>query len=119
MMTTSTIPTPSFCRASYWTTSAAAQGRGRIKELAGTSHDKSSMRMKQTRRASLIESVINTAVGFFINVAAQAAFFPLFGIYIPLHTNLSIAVIFTCISIIRGFVMRRVFETLRVNGILK
>jgi hypothetical protein len=73
---------------------------------------------KQTRHASLIETIVNTAVGLGINLAAQVLVFPLFGIYIHITTNLAIAGIFTAISIIRGFVMRRIFETLRVRGIL-
>jgi hypothetical protein len=73
---------------------------------------------KQTRHASLTETIVNTTVGFGINFAAQVALFHLFDISAPLSTNFVIAVIFTVLSVIRGFIMRRIFETLRVRGIL-
>lgn len=64
----------------------------------------------QKKRHSLIESIANTAIGFGINVTAQHLIFPLFGIFISWSENLTIAMFFTVISIIRGYVLRRVFN---------
>lgn len=64
----------------------------------------------QPIRHSLAESLTSTAVGFFINVWAQTAVFPLLGIHIPLSENLTIAVIFTVISVVRQFILRRVYN---------
>ena len=72
--------------------------------------------MKQSRRMSLAESVINIAIGLFINLVAQIYVFALFGIYVPLSTNLSIAAIFTVISIVRSYTLRRLFEIIRIRG---
>lgn len=66
--------------------------------------------MTQKKRHSFIESIANTAIGLGINVTAQHLVFPLFGIYISWHENLTIAVIFTFISILRGYVIRRIFN---------
>lgn len=68
------------------------------------------MGLGQKKKHSLLESVVSTVIGFGINVTAQHLVFPLFGIYISWHENLTIAVIFTFISILRGYVIRRVFN---------
>jgi hypothetical protein len=73
---------------------------------------------KQTRHASLIEAVINTAVGFGINFGMQVYLFVLLGLNIPHTMSFAITVAFTGISMIRSFIMRRIFETLRVRGTL-
>lgn len=74
--------------------------------------------IKQTRRASLAETLLNTALGFGVAMSAQILVFPLFGIHIPLSSNFLIGAIFTVVSIARGFALRRLFEYLRVNGLL-
>jgi len=67
------------------------------------------MRPVQTRRVSLVEAVVNVAVGFWVAVGVQALVFPLFGI------DLSIAAIFTAVSIARSYLMRRLFERLNAH----
>jgi hypothetical protein len=75
--------------------------------------------MKQTRAASLAESLMNVGVGYGLSVATTAVVLPwLFGINIPLSSNLAIGLIFTAVSIGRSFAVRRLFEALRVRGIL-
>ena len=63
---------------------------------------------------SMLEAVIGTGVGFVVNVYAQHLVFPLLGIQVPWSVNISIAVIFTGISIARSFILRRVFNKLHV-----
>jgi len=62
---------------------------------------------------SLIEAVANVAVGYGIAVATQAMVFPMFGIHVTLSDNLAIGGLFTIVSIVRGYTMRRLFEALR------
>ena len=64
----------------------------------------------QTRTMSLVESVTNIGVGFILAVFMQALFFPFFGIYASLDTELKIAGMFTIISIIRSYLIRRAFN---------
>jgi Na+/glutamate symporter len=72
---------------------------------------------KQTRAASLAESLANVAVSYVLSVAATAVVLPrMFGIFIPLSSNLAIRLIFTVISIARSFALRRLFEAFRVRG---
>lgn len=70
----------------------------------------SAMRRVQSRRASLMEAIINVLVGFWIAVGVQALVFPLFGIRTSFIADLKIAAIFTAVSIIRSYAMRRIFE---------
>jgi hypothetical protein len=64
---------------------------------------------------SLVEATANVAVGFGVAVLAQVAVFPLFGLHVGFADNLMIAAIFTAISIARSYVLRRVFEAIRVR----
>jgi hypothetical protein len=71
--------------------------------------------MKQSRLGSFGESVIGTAAGFFISLAAQYFILPLLGVAIAWHQNIAFAVIMTVISIARTYVLRRVFEFFRIS----
>jgi hypothetical protein len=71
--------------------------------------------MKQSRLMSWLESCINIAVGFGISLAAQMFFLPLLGVAIDFHQNLFFALIMTVISLLRSFLLRRVFETLHIR----
>jgi len=63
----------------------------------------------QLRRHSLIESIVNVAVGYGVALASQLAIFPVFGIKVTLQENLLIGLFFTVISIIRSYALRRFF----------
>ena len=66
--------------------------------------------MSQTRRQSMIEAVINVVVGFSINMLLNFAVFPLFGWHISLQQNIALGVIYTVISILRSYSLRRLFN---------
>ena len=65
---------------------------------------------------SLIEAVANVALGYLVAVAAQIAVFPLFAIEVSLADNLAIGAVFTGVSILRSYLLRRMFEAIRVRG---
>jgi hypothetical protein len=71
--------------------------------------------MKQSRLMSLVESLINVLVGYGVAVATQIAVFPLFGLAVTVTENLLIGLIFTVVSIVRSYALRRGFEALRVR----
>lgn len=73
--------------------------------------------MRQSRRMSMAESLTNVAVGYGVAVSAQIMVFPLFGLDVALVDNLAIGAIFTGISIVRSFTLRRVFEEIRVRRV--
>jgi hypothetical protein len=66
--------------------------------------------MNQTRIGSLIESLMNIAIGYGVALLSQIAIFPLFGILVSLETNLWIGAWFTLISLVRSYVIRRWFN---------
>lgn len=66
--------------------------------------------MRQTRLGSLIEVCINILIGFWINFFMNLLIFPFFGFHISLSDNLLMGVIYTGISVARGYVVRRWFE---------
>lgn len=64
----------------------------------------------QTRKSSIIESLANVALGYMVALASQLAIFPVFGIHIPITSNIAIGLWFTVISLIRSYVIRRFFN---------
>jgi hypothetical protein len=72
----------------------------------------------QRKRTSLLESVVNCAIGIGIAFAMQVVLFPLFGIHISYGTSGLIAIVFTAISIVRSYLLRRFFEFLRTSGLM-
>ena len=64
----------------------------------------------QSKRYSLIEAIANTAIGYGIAVATQMIVFPLFGIHAATSTNLAIGGVFTVVSLVRSYALRRLFN---------
>jgi hypothetical protein len=73
----------------------------------------------QKEKHSLLESLINVAIGYFVAVSAQHVIFPLFGLNVPLSDNLMIGGLFTIVSVVRSYFIRRLFNYLHVKGVLK
>lgn len=53
---------------------------------------------------------MNTSIGYGVALLSQIAIFPMFGIYVPLSSNLLIGAWFTAISLVRSYVIRRWFN---------
>ena len=70
---------------------------------------------KQSRTMSLVEAVTNVVVGFLLALLTQMAIFPMFGLVVSVADNLVIGGIFTAVSILRSFMLRRVFEAVRAR----
>lgn len=64
----------------------------------------------QLKRHSLLESIINVAVGYGVALASQIVIFPLYGMEVSLGANIQIGIWFTAISIVRSYVLRRAFN---------
>jgi hypothetical protein len=67
----------------------------------------------QSKKFSLIESVTNTIVGFMVSLLIQLAIYPLLKIPVTITQNLLITSIFTIASILRGYILRRIFNKIR------
>jgi len=66
--------------------------------------------MSQTRLSSFIEAIINVAIGFAINFTANMFIFPMFGFHITPGANLLMGLIYTVISVVRSYAVRRWFN---------
>lgn len=77
------------------------------------------MRKGQKKRHSFMESILNVAIGYGVALATQIAVFPLFGMQVSIIDNLAIGGIFTVVSIIRSYYVRRLFNAFHINGGLK
>lgn len=69
--------------------------------------------MSQSWKMSVVESVVNVGVGYWVAVATQLLVFPLFGMAVDLTSNLLIGVIFTIVSLARSYLVRRLFNRVR------
>jgi hypothetical protein len=65
---------------------------------------------------SMTEAVTNVVVGFGVAVLTQIMVFPLFELHVSLAENLAIGGAFTIASIGRSYLLRRLFEGIRVRG---
>ena len=68
--------------------------------------------MTQSRRMSLVEAATNVIVGYWLAVLTQILVFPWFDLPISLGENLALSGIFTAISLVRGYALRRLFTRL-------
>lgn len=66
--------------------------------------------MNQTKLGSFIEVCINIAIGFAINWVANIYILPLYGFQITGGQAFSMGLIFTVISVVRSYVIRRWFN---------
>lgn len=66
--------------------------------------------MAQSRRGSALEAVVNVLVGYWVAVGAQVVIFPWFGVNLPVADNLMIGVLFTVVSLVRSYLLRRAFN---------
>lgn len=64
----------------------------------------------QTRLESLIEATFNVVVGYTVSLSAQLLIFPWFNIHIPMSSNIAIGIIFTLVSLVRSYALRRFFN---------
>ena len=74
----------------------------------------------QTKLGSITEAWANIAVGFAINFTANMLILPLFGFTtLTLRNNFIIGLLYTVISLVRSYVLRRWFNGLRFGNIGK
>jgi ribose/xylose/arabinose/galactoside ABC-type transport system permease subunit len=66
--------------------------------------------MQQTRLSSFVEQLVNVSIGFSIALTAQLLVYPRMGIDLSVGTHVEITLMFTLISIIRGYLIRRYFN---------
>lgn len=68
------------------------------------------LRKGQSRRMSLTEVIFGTAIGFVVALITTHFVMPWFGHPVTIAENFGITAIFTVVSIVRGYCVRRLFE---------
>lgn len=66
--------------------------------------------MAQSKSRSWKEAFTNIAIGYCVNFFANLVVFPMFGYNITIADNIVIGLVFTVISVIRQYVVRRYFN---------
>ncbi|WP_296643899.1 DUF7220 family protein [Roseinatronobacter sp.] len=72
--------------------------------------------MTQSRSMSLVEATTNVIIGYALAVATQLVVFPSLGLQASLGENLALGGIFTGISLLRSYALRRLFEAVSVRS---
>lgn len=64
----------------------------------------------QSKKYSIIESVTNTVIGLVTSFLIQLIIYPLLDIPVSINQNIIITLVFLIVSIIRGYLIRRLFN---------
>lgn len=72
--------------------------------------------VSQTQIGSFVEAWANIGVGFAINFCANLVVLPLFGFSVRASEAFGIGIIFTVISLVRSYVLRRWFNGLKFGN---
>jgi hypothetical protein len=70
----------------------------------------------QLKKHSLIEAITNIIVGYTVNIIANLVIFPLWGWTISVRQSIEIGVLYTIISLVRSYLLRRAFTHLTENS---
>jgi len=66
--------------------------------------------MTQSKNKSFIESIVQTIIGLGTSILIQVILYPLLEITVSIGQNLIITFVFLAVSIIRGYLVRRLFN---------
>lgn len=69
----------------------------------------------QTKKQSAREVMLNIILGYGVSFTANALILPAYGFTITASQNFQIGLFFTVISIVRGYMIRRLFNYLMVR----
>ena len=69
----------------------------------------------QTKRQSLIETLTSVFVGWLIGVILNMLVLPLFDYDVNLTDGVLISIIFTAVSVVRSYVVRRFFNSKEIK----
>ncbi|MCX7315367.1 MAG: hypothetical protein NTZ22_00615 [Hyphomicrobiales bacterium] len=67
----------------------------------------------QSRLMSMVEAIVNVLVGFWVAVLSQMLVFPLFDLQASFSQNIGMGLIFTVVSFVRSYLLRRFCNALQ------
>jgi len=68
----------------------------------------------QSRLSSALEAATNVAIGYLVSVLANVLILPVFGYNVTLGDSFAIGLAFTAVSLVRSYLLRRVFNWLEM-----
>jgi len=66
--------------------------------------------MSQSKNKSLIETLTQTFSGLVLSFIIQIILYPIMGIPVTIGQNVIITIVFVIASIVRGYIVRRIFN---------
>lgn len=66
--------------------------------------------MSQSKRGSFMESLTNVAIGITIGFVSNMVVLPLFGYDVTVGDSFTISIVFTGISLVRSYTVRRLYN---------
>lgn len=66
--------------------------------------------MSQSRSLSVLEAITNVIIGGVAALFAQLLLFPVMGLQVSLAQTLALNAVFTAVSFVRCYILRRLFE---------
>lgn len=69
----------------------------------------------QTRLSSVIESITNLAAGMAVSIVIQLVVYPIMDIPVTFKQNIIITLVFTVASLFRSYIIRRIFNGLKIG----
>lgn len=70
--------------------------------------------MTQTKKQSIIESIVQTTIGMIVSLCIQLVIYDVLNIKVTLSQNLIITFVFLVSSIVRGYIIRRIFNNKKI-----
>jgi hypothetical protein len=70
--------------------------------------------MNQTKKQSLIESITQTIIGMIVSLCIQLVIYDVLNIKVTFAQNLIITFVFLVSSILRGYIIRRIFNNKKI-----
>ena len=77
------------------------------------------MKAGQSRLHSIIEAVVNVVIGLITSFLANLVVLPMFGVHLSMGDYALMTVIFTVISIVRSYCLRRWFNAWMVRQVAR
>ena len=67
----------------------------------------------QSKKLSIIEAITNTIIGLLVSFGIQLLIYPFLNIEVSINQNIFITFVFFIASILRGYIIRRVFTKIK------
>ncbi len=67
------------------------------------------------KKQAFIEAIVNTAFGFIVSMFLSYYMLPFFGLHKSIETSFEVVFVFTIASVLRNYLVRRIFQVIKVK----